>query len=116
MTTASKKSTDQPPISTALAGFSEITVDDDPKTLKEAMEQQDWPEWQKAIDDVLVLMAKYHVWDIVDEPADKNIVDVVGYSGSNTMWPKASHRSTALTSLTPLRPLHVSRPSELLSH
>ena len=58
----------------ALTSPTEITFDDNPKTLKEAMERSDWPEWSKAIDNELALMAKYHVWDMVDEPAGKNIV------------------------------------------
>ena len=58
----------------ALASPTEITFNDDPKTLKEVMERSDWSEWSKAIDDELALMAKYHVWDVVDEPAGKNIV------------------------------------------
>ena len=61
-------------IETALASVSEISINDDPKTLKEAMEWSDWPEWKEAMDDELALMAKYQVWDVVDEPADKNII------------------------------------------
>ena len=79
MAAASDKPPDQPvdesfPTNLALASLSEVTFDDDPKNLKEAMERSDWPEWQKAIDDELALMAKYQVWDVVDEPVDKNIV------------------------------------------
>ena len=79
MAAASDKPPDQPvdesfPTNLALASLSEVTFDDDPKNLKEAMERSDWPEWQKAIDDELALMAKYQVWDVVDEPVNKNIV------------------------------------------
>ena len=62
------------PINTALAGLAEISIGDDPKNLKEAMERSDWPEWKEAMDDEIALMAKYQVWDVVDEPGDKNIV------------------------------------------
>ena len=50
------------------------TSDDDPKTLAQAMARPDWPEWQKAMEEELGLMAKYNVWDVVDEPEDVNIV------------------------------------------
>jgi hypothetical protein len=59
---------------TVLTSLADISIDDDPKTIKEAMDRSDWPEWQKAIDDELELMAKYQVWDVVEEPPDKNIV------------------------------------------
>ena len=61
-------------IDTALASLAEVDVDDNLKSLKEAMERSDWPEWEKAVDEELVLMAKYHIWDVVEEPPDKNIV------------------------------------------
>ena len=48
--------------------------DDDPKTLVEAKERPDWPEWEKAMEEELALMKKYDVWDEVDEPEDTNIV------------------------------------------
>ena len=38
------------------------------------MDRSDWPEWQKAIDDEPELMAKYQVWDVVEQPPNKNIV------------------------------------------
>jgi hypothetical protein len=47
--------------------------DDDPKTLAEAKERPDWPEWEKAMEEQLALMKKYDVWDEVDEPEDTNI-------------------------------------------
>ena len=62
------------PVGTVLASIAEITFDDDPKSLKEATERSDWPEWEKAIADELALMGKYNVWDVVEEPSDANIV------------------------------------------
>jgi hypothetical protein len=50
------------------------TSDDDPKTLAQAMARPDWSEWEKAMEEELALMAKYEVWDVVDEPDDTNIV------------------------------------------
>jgi len=50
------------------------TADDDPKTLAQAMGRPDWPEWKLAMEEELALMAKYDVWDVVDEPVDTNIV------------------------------------------
>ena len=32
------------------------------------MTRSDWPEWKKAMDEELALMAKYDVWDEVDQP------------------------------------------------
>ena len=49
-------------------------ADDDPKNLAEAMERSDWPEWKKAMDEEIALMAKYDVWDEVDHPDDANLV------------------------------------------
>ena len=50
------------------------TVDDDLKSLAEAMDHSDWPEWKSAMEEELALMAKYEVWDEVDQPEDINIV------------------------------------------
>ena len=49
-------------------------TDDDPKTLAEAMGRSDWEEWQKAMEEELSLMAKYNIWDVVDQPMDTNII------------------------------------------
>ena len=65
---------DNEPVETVLAGIAEITFDDDPKSLKEATEWSDWPEWEKAITDKLALMGKYNIWDVVEEPPDTNIL------------------------------------------
>ena len=65
---------DPDPNNTALASMVEITFDDDPKSLKDAMDRSDWPEWKRAMEDEIALMAKYNVWDVVEEPADTNIV------------------------------------------
>ena len=62
-------------IETAMASSPTVDVtDDDPKSLAEAMDRPDWPEWKKATDEELALMAKYDVWDEVDQPEDTNIV------------------------------------------
>ena len=59
----------------AMASSPTIDVtDDDPKTLAEAMERSDWADWQKAMEEELSLMAKYDVWDVVDQPMDTNII------------------------------------------
>jgi len=50
------------------------TPDDDPATLTQAMARPDWQKWKEAMDEELALMAKYDVWDVVDEPEDTNIV------------------------------------------
>ena len=34
----------------------------------------DWPEWKKAMEEELALMAKYNVWDVVDKPEGTNII------------------------------------------
>ena len=49
-------------------------TDDDPRTLAEVMERSDWADWQKAMEEELSLMAKYDVWDVVDQPMDTNII------------------------------------------
>jgi hypothetical protein len=62
-------------IEVAMASNPTVDVtDDNPKSLAEAMSRSDWPEWKKAMDDELSLMAKYDVWDEVDQPEDINIV------------------------------------------
>ena len=62
-------------IKTAMASFPTVDVtDDDPKSLVEAMDRSDWPEWKKAMDEELALMAKYDVCDEVDQLEDTNIV------------------------------------------
>ena len=62
-------------IEVAMASASDIGIsDDDPKSLAEAKNRSDWPEWKTAMDEELDLMAKYGVWDEVDKPEDTNIV------------------------------------------
>jgi len=62
-------------IEVAMASAPNVDVtDDDPKSLMEAMNRSDWPEWKEAMDEELALMAKYNVWDEVDQPEDTNIV------------------------------------------
>ena len=37
------------------------------KTLAQVMACPNWPDWKKAMEE-LALMAKYNVWDVVNEP------------------------------------------------
>ena len=62
-------------IEVAMASTHEVSLaEDDPKSLAEAMDRPDWPEWKAAMDEELALMAKYEVWDEVDQPEDTNII------------------------------------------
>ena len=38
------------------------------------MARPDWPEWKKAMEEELALMAKYEVWEVVDEPDGTNVI------------------------------------------
>jgi len=60
-------------VAMASAPTADVT-DNDPRSLQEAMGCSDWPEWKEAMDDELALMAKYNIWDEVDQPEDMNIV------------------------------------------
>jgi len=62
-------------IEVAMASAYDVGItDDDPRSLAEAMNRPDWPEWKAAMDEELTLMAKYDVWDKVDKPEDTNII------------------------------------------
>jgi len=62
-------------IEIAMANSPDIGVtEDDPKSLAEAKDRSDWPEWKKAMDEEMALMDKYEVWDEVDQPEDTNLV------------------------------------------
>ena len=50
----------------ALTAF---TLDDEPRTLKDAMESPDWDKWQAAMDEELSALAKNNTWVLVDRPS-----------------------------------------------
>jgi len=63
------------PVGSAMAiQIEDGTSDDDPVTLAQAIAHPDWPKWKEAMDEELALMAKYSVWDVVEEPEDTNII------------------------------------------
>jgi hypothetical protein len=47
-----------------------IIAGDELTSLNEAKGSQDWPEWQRAMNDELQLFNKKGTWDMVDNPLD----------------------------------------------
>jgi len=47
----------------------------DPRTVAEAMRSPDWPKWEEAMYNELKHLKSWQAWDIVDMPADFNIID-----------------------------------------
>jgi len=101
------------------------TSDDDPKILAQVMKRSEWPEWEKAMEEGLVLAAKYDVWDVVDEPGDTNIVGSsvtnetrTGKSSSTVLilLSRVSLRRIESTSMTHSLPSHDYPLSAQLSH
>ena len=46
----------------------------EPRTVKEAMSRDDWPEWKKAIEHELGALEKYGTWSLVPKPDGVNVV------------------------------------------
>ena len=46
----------------------------EPRNLKEAMSQSDWPLWERAIEEELKALREAGTWEVVDVPKDVNIV------------------------------------------
>lgn len=46
-----------------------FTLDDEPRTLKDAQESDDWPKWKAAMDEELDALNKNKTWELVDKPA-----------------------------------------------
>jgi hypothetical protein len=44
-------------------------------TYQEARKRPDWPKWEQAINKELNTLKKFGTWDLVERPADTNIVD-----------------------------------------
>lgn len=56
----------------ALVGVHEavmFTLDDEPRTLKDAQESDDWDNWKKDMDDEIRALEKNKTWVLVDEPS-----------------------------------------------
>ena len=45
-----------------------FTLDDEPCSLKDAQESDDWPKWKKAMDEEIQALNKNKTWEIVDRP------------------------------------------------
>ncbi|PIL25828.1 transcription factor [Ganoderma sinense ZZ0214-1] len=51
-----------------------IQAGQDPRTLEEARQSPDWPQWQRAIDAEYDNLRRHDVFDLVEPPPDANIV------------------------------------------
>lgn len=52
----------------------ETFVDDDPKTIREAKERSDWPQWQEAVNSEYNALIENETWSICDLPKDRTAV------------------------------------------
>ena len=51
-----------------------FTLDDEPRTRKDAMESEDWPKWKQAMDEELAALRKNNTWILVDRPQGKRLI------------------------------------------
>jgi hypothetical protein len=77
--------------------FSDSTLGKDPKTLKEAMNSPEWPEWEKAVKTELTMLNEMGTWELADTPDDRqpitnkwvfvrNIIKMVIYKSTRHDW------------------------------
>jgi hypothetical protein len=50
------------------------TTDDDPRTIKEAMDSEDGKLWKKATDEEMAALDKNEAWDVVDLSTGRNAI------------------------------------------
>ena len=51
-----------------------FTLNNEPRTLQDAIESKEWPLWKKAIEDELVALNHNNTWTLVPRPKDRKIV------------------------------------------
>ena len=62
------------PIPTEYASVASLDFDDEPKSIEEAMEDENAVHWKKACDDEIASLAKNETWDLVQLPKGKSTV------------------------------------------
>lgn len=56
------------------ANFALLTLDNEPETLREAMESDDWQKWKAAMDEEIAALNKNKTWQLVDKPRGRKII------------------------------------------
>jgi len=62
------------PIPTEYASVASLDFDDEPKSIEEAMEDENAVHWKRACDDEIASLAKNETWDLVQLPKGKSTV------------------------------------------
>jgi hypothetical protein len=56
------------------SNFSLSITDDDPRTVREALDSEDGNFWKKAMDEEMVALDKNEAWDLVDLSTGRNTI------------------------------------------
>jgi hypothetical protein len=56
------------------SNFSLSIIDDDPRTVREAMDSEDGNLWKKAMDEEMEALDKNDAWDLVALPSGRNSI------------------------------------------
>lgn len=51
-----------------------IALDNEPTTVKQAMESDDWPSWKAAMNEEIDALNKNKTWELVDRPSNKRLI------------------------------------------